>query len=87
MSISKERIKEIKNFKNKDFSDCPVLTKEQLSQMNPCHLVNRQLWKPQKQIISLRIDVDVLDSLKRKGKGWQTRVNAYLREGITKGQL
>jgi hypothetical protein len=28
MSITKERLKEIKAFKNTDFSDCPPLTEE-----------------------------------------------------------
>ena len=37
-SIAKERLEEIKNYKNTDFSDCPVLTQEQLSQLRPCHL-------------------------------------------------
>jgi uncharacterized protein (DUF4415 family) len=32
-----------------------------------------------KQLISLRIDRDVLDWLKRQGKGYQTRINAILR--------
>jgi uncharacterized protein (DUF4415 family) len=32
-----------------------------------------------KQLISLRIDRDVLDWLKRQGKGYQTKINAILR--------
>ncbi len=32
-----------------------------------------------KQLISLRIDRDVLDWFKRQGKGYQTRINAILR--------
>ena len=43
MSISKERLEEIRAFKNTDFSDCPVLTEDQLAQMKPCHLVNRDM--------------------------------------------
>ena len=38
-NISKERVEEIKNFENKDFSDCPVLTEEQLKDMKPSHLL------------------------------------------------
>jgi uncharacterized protein (DUF4415 family) len=30
-------------------------------------------------LVSLRIDSDVLDWLKRQGKGYQTRINAILR--------
>ncbi len=32
-----------------------------------------------KQLISLRIDRDVLNWLKRQGKGYQSRINAILR--------
>lgn len=32
-----------------------------------------------KQLVSLRIDSDVLDWFKRQGKGYQTRINAILR--------
>jgi hypothetical protein len=38
MSISAERLAEIKAFKNTDFSDCPILTKEQLSHLRPAAL-------------------------------------------------
>ena len=87
MSISRERLEEIKNFKNTDFSDCPVLTKEQLAQMKPCHLVNKNMWKPKKEVMSIRIDADLLATLKHSGSGWQTRVNDYLRKGVASGQL
>jgi uncharacterized protein (DUF4415 family) len=32
-----------------------------------------------KQLVSLRIDADVLDWFKRQGKGYQTKINAVLR--------
>jgi uncharacterized protein (DUF4415 family) len=32
-----------------------------------------------KQLISLRIDTDILDWFKQQGKGYQTRINAILR--------
>lgn len=32
-----------------------------------------------KQMISLRLDADVLDFFKAQGKGYQTRINAVLR--------
>ena len=70
-----------------DTSDCPVLTSEQLSNMQPCHLVNRKLWKPQKKVLSIRLDADVLDALRKSGKGWQTRVNDLLRQAVSGGQL
>jgi uncharacterized protein (DUF4415 family) len=87
MSISKKRIEEIKAFKSTDFSDIPILTDEQLSQMRPCHLVNRTKWRPQKQTMTMRVDVDVLESLKNSGKGWQTRVNEILRQAVINGRV
>ena len=32
-----------------------------------------------KQLVSLRVDRDVLDWFKRQGKGYQTKINAVLR--------
>ena len=87
MSISKKRLEEIRNFKNTDFSDCPILTDEQLSQMKPCHLVNRKLWKPQKTVLTVRVDVEIMNALRSKGKGWQTKLNEFLRNAVAKGQL
>lgn len=87
MSISKERLEEIRAFKNTDFSDCPVLTEDQLAQMKPCHLVNRDMWRPKKEVLNIRIDADILATLKHSGAGWQTRVNDYLRHGVASGQL
>ena len=60
---------------------------EQLAQMKPCHLVNRDMWKPKKEVLSIRIDSDVLASIKHGGPGWQTRINDYLRKGVASGQL
>ena len=37
-----------------------------------------------KQQVTLRLDADVLDRLRATGTGWQTRVNAALREWLEK---
>lgn len=39
-----------------------------------------RLFRPRKQAISLRLDMDVLDWLKRRGSGYQTEINRILRE-------
>lgn len=83
MNISKEQLEAVKNFKNTDFSDCPILTDEQLAQMQPCHLVAKSsLWKPRSEVLNMRIDADILAGLRNIGKGWQARVNEYLRRGL-----
>jgi uncharacterized protein (DUF4415 family) len=40
------------------------------------------LFRPVKRQLSPRIDADVLDFFERQGKGYQTRINAALREWI-----
>ena len=37
-------------------------------------------FKPRKEAISLRVDMDVLDWLRRKGPGYQSTINRILRE-------
>jgi len=36
-TLSPERIAEIKAFKNTNFSDCPVMTEEELKNLRPRH--------------------------------------------------
>ncbi|MFG1461743.1 BrnA antitoxin family protein [Xanthobacter sp. DSM 24535] len=35
-----------------------------------------------KQQISVRLDVDVLEALRKSGPGWQARMNAVLRKAV-----
>jgi len=39
-----------------------------------------RFFKPRKEAISLRLDMDVLDWLRRRGPGYQTEINRILRE-------
>ncbi len=38
-------------------------------------------------MLSMRTDPDVLAALRASGPGWQTRVNALLREAVGKGRI
>lgn len=40
----------------------------------------RKFFKPRKEAISLRIDADVLDWLRRRGERYQSEINRILRE-------
>ena len=40
----------------------------------------RRLYRPRKEAISLRLDADVLDWLKRRSGRYQTEINRILRE-------
>lgn len=37
--------------------------------------------------LNMRVDADLMEHLRESGKGWQTRVNAVLREAVEKGRL
>jgi uncharacterized protein (DUF4415 family) len=82
MKITEKRLAEIKAFKNTDFSDCPELTEEQIAQLRPSHYRNMANYKPIKKTVSARIDADVLEWLKSPGTGYQTRMNAILRNAM-----
>ena len=82
MPITKKRLEEIKAFKNTDFSDCPVLTEEQMKEFKPSHLRNMANYKPIKKTVNVRLDADVIEWLQSAGRGYQTRMNAILREAM-----
>jgi len=40
-----------------------------------------------KEVTTLRIDRDVLSAFRASGEGWQTRINALLREALEQGRI
>jgi uncharacterized protein (DUF4415 family) len=60
-----------------DYSDIPPLTEEFWKNAVP-----NPFYKPIKTHASVRIDSDVMAWLKSQGKGYQTRMNAILREAM-----
>ncbi|HED3056587.1 TPA: BrnA antitoxin family protein [Raoultella ornithinolytica] len=48
--------------------------------------VRGKFYRPLKTQASVRIDADVMAWLKRPGKGYQTRLNAILREAMIREQ-
>ncbi len=58
-----------------DFSDIPEVT-------DWSKAVRGKFYRPLKQSLTLRLDADVLAWFKAQGKGYQTRINATLREAI-----
>ena len=55
-----------------DYSDIPELDDDVFAQP----LVP---WPPKKEPITIRVDADVLDWFKHRGRGYQTRINQVLR--------
>ena len=43
---------------------------------------NMENYKPIKKTINVRLDADIIEWLKSSGKGYQTRMNAILREAM-----
>ena len=62
-----------------DYSDIPSLTNAFWKSA-----VNNPFYRPTKTSTTVRIDSDVLAWLKSPGKGYQTRLNAILREAMVR---
>lgn len=56
-----------------DYSDLPS------AEFHEGRAIRGRFYKPIKQQITTRVDVDVLDWLKSQGEGYQARMNAILR--------
>ena len=63
-----------------DFSDIPPLTEKFWANARPL----REVFRPLKNSTTVRLDADILAWLKADGKGYQTRMNAILREAMLK---
>lgn len=48
--------------------------------------VRGALYRPVKRLTSLRLDADLLEWFRRGGEGYQTRINAALREYVERHQ-
>ncbi len=52
---------------------------------------NRQLSPAAEAVkhptLNMRVDADVLDAFKATGPGWQTRINAVLRDAVAHGVM
>jgi len=60
-----------------DYSDIPPLTEDFWE-----NAVRGRFYKPTKTTTTVRVDSDVLAWLKHQGKGYQTRMNAILRDAM-----
>ena len=58
-----------------DYSDIPPADDE--------FFRNAKLVFP-KKAVSIRLDLDIINHFKEGGRGWQTRMNAILRESMAK---
>jgi uncharacterized protein (DUF4415 family) len=58
-----------------DFSDIPLKLDWSKAEVG-------KFYRPPKQAVTMRLDVDVLEWLKGYGRGYQTRVNLLLRHAM-----
>ena len=63
-----------------DFSDVP-----EIKRFSPNATIGK-FYRPVKEKVTVRIDSDVLAWLKASGQGYQTRINSYLREKMTRSR-
>lgn len=80
--LTEERKAELKALAEKpdseiDFSDIPLLDEAFWARAVP-----NPFFKPIKVHASVRIDADVMAWLKSQGKGYQTKMNAILRDAM-----
>ena len=79
--LSEERLKEISDFTETDYDpDNPPLSKQELSEFRRMEEIHPDWYKPRKKLITIRLDIDVIEKYKSYGKGYQTKINADLRK-------
>ena len=52
----------------------------------PSDAVIGKFYRPKKTVVTIRLDSDVLAWLKSGGEGYQTRINAYLRQRMRRNR-
>jgi uncharacterized protein (DUF4415 family) len=84
MKLTRNQAKQIRALKRMkdediDFRDIPELTGDE-------KFVIGKFYRPIKKSLTIRIDADVLAWVKKQGKGYQTRINSYLRRAMESAQ-
>jgi uncharacterized protein (DUF4415 family) len=73
--LTEDQIRQISALSGEpDVSDIPEAPEE-----NWKYAQRGVFFRPRKEPVSLRLDMDVMDWLRRKGPGYQTEINAILR--------
>jgi uncharacterized protein (DUF4415 family) len=79
-----------------EVSDSPEITAEEMSKAKSFSEVFPELAEsakrvrgkqkaPTKQLVSLRLDREVIDAFKSKGAGWQSLINETLKNAVRRG--
>jgi len=70
-----------------DDPDNLPLTDEEWETVKPWITVGRPRVAVKRPTLNMRVDADVLAALRATGQGWQTRINAILREAVATGRV
>ena len=65
--------------------DAQPLSDAELARLRPAR--GRPPATIKRPMLSMRVDPDVLAHLRASGKGWQTKVNALLRQALERGDM
>ena len=65
--------------------DAQPLSDAELARLRPAR--GRPVVAVKRPMLSMRVDPDVLAYLRASGKGWQTKVNALLRQAVEQGKM
>ena len=65
--------------------DAQPLSDAELARLRPAR--GRPVVAVKRPMLSMRVDPDVLALLRASGKGWQTKVNALLRQAVERGEM
>ncbi len=65
--------------------DAQPLSDAELARLRPAR--GRPPATIKRPMLSMRVDPDVLAYLRASGKGWQTKVNALLRQALERGDM
>ncbi len=80
MKATKRQAKEIKALKRLRDEEIDLTDIPPLKDWN--RAVVGKFYRPLKRSLTIRIDADVLARLRAEGKGYQTRINALLRQAV-----
>lgn len=80
-ALTAEKVAEIRS-RGIDFSDIPEIT--DFSGFKPRY---PEYFKPKREQVSIRLSTYLVDHFKSMGKGWQTKLNDFLMDAVSKGLI
>ncbi len=80
-TLTAKKVAEIRS-RGIDFSDIPEIT--DFSGFEPRY---PEYFKPKREQVSIRLSTYLVDHFKSMGKGWQTKLNDFLMDAVSKGLI